>query len=526
MPKPQRYLILPIRGLQATPATASVHSFLTGLVSAAAARPLRSRLFETVAAGAAALPRNARSVKPKVTAEAFQLVSSMQENGVKLVSATPEMAAAIRYEQPGLRVVPEIFYRPARFELRLRSKAARALAGRAAVQRKLEVTVVRADTGDPVAGVDVIGFTDFAAREGNQGLTKANGKVTLTAPGSAKTYERLYVQHELPGLWSFLANKVDTKGNLQVALRPLDLAAGDSLRHFHDIGADGAGTGVRVGVIDSGVALSHPDLVVSGGFGCVPDEPETDWGPTGGSHGSHVAGTIAGRGAAPTGVRGIAPGVELFSYRVFGQTESSGSNFAIVKAVQQGIADGCHLLNMSLGFDADENTGLPQVDEAVQEALRQANERGIVVVVAAGNDGRKPVNYPAFDDLAIAVSAVGRKGTFPAESGENGDVMAPYGADPKDFVAAFSNIGTELDVTGAGVGVVSTVPPQGYAPMSGTSMACPAVTGVLARLLSENPAVLKMAPDSNRAVAIKKLLFDRAQTLGFKLELEGKGLPR
>ena len=400
------------------------------------------------------------------------------------------------------------------------------LAGRATLPRKLEVEVVRADTGAAVGGIDVIGFTDFAAREGEGGRTKANGKVTLTVPGSAKTYERLYVQHELPALWSFLATDVDTKGNLRVELRPLDLAAGDSLRHFHDIGEAGAGQGVKVGVVDSGIALTHPDLVVAGGLGCVPDEPENDWGPAGGIHGTHVAGIIAGRGEAPTGVRGIAPAAELYSYRVFGKTESSGSAFALVKAIERGIADGCHLLNMSLGFDHDQNTGLPQVDEAVQEAIRQANNHGVVVIVAAGNDGRKPVSYPAFDDLAVAVSAVGRKGTFPAESSESGDIMPPQGTDTKDFIAAFSNIGTALDVAGAGVGVVSTVPPHGYAPMSGTSMACPAVTGVLARLLSKNAAVLGMAADSNRAVAIKKLLFDRAKTLGFKLELEGKGLPR
>jgi subtilisin len=49
--------------------------------------------------------------------------------------------------------------------------------------------------------------------------------------------------------------------------------------------------------------------------------------------------------------------------------------------------------------------------------------------------------------------------------------MAPYGANAKNFVTAFSNIGADLDMAGAGVGVVSTVP-DGYAPMSGTSMAC------------------------------------------------------
>jgi subtilisin len=220
----------------------------------------------------------------------------------------------------------------------------------------------------------------------------------------------------------------------------------------------------------------------------------------------------------------MAPNAKIFSYRVFGRTISSGSNFALVKAIERGVSDGCDLVNMSLGLDPDES-GVPQVDEAVQEAIREAHRKGVLVIAAAGNDGRRPVNYPAMDDLVVAVSAVGRKGMFPVKSSESGEVLAPFGADPADFIAAFSNVGTELDVAGAGVGVVSTVP-GGYAPMSGTSMACPAVTGVLARLLANSPAVRNMTRNSDRTDAIKSLLFHHARTLGFDLSFEGKGLPR
>ena len=527
MSKPQRYLILPTRGLRATAenASAAARDFLTRLTVPQSTRALRTRLQATVTAGAdaAAGGRKLKARAQSAAGEAFELVESLNEDGVKLISATPEMAAAMRYEQPGLRLVPEVFYTPASFRPRLRAKAAKTLGAGASLPRKLLVEVFRADTKGPIKGVYVVGFTDFLARVGDDGTTGANGTVTLTVP-SKKTYERLYVQHELPGLWSHLATDVTTKGMLRVELQPLDLAAVDSLRHFHDLGETNAGKGVMVGVVDSGIALTHPDLVVAGGLGCVPGEPETDWGPSG-AHGTHVAGIIAGRGQAPTGMRGIAPVVTLYSYRVFGPTASSGSNFAIVKAIQRGVADGCDLLNMSLSFEPDENTGLPKVDEAVQEAIREAHSKGVLVIAAAGNGGRKPVSYPALDDLVVAVSATGRKGTFPPESSESGDVMGPFGNDPKNFVAAFSNVGTELDVTAAGVGVVSTVP-GGYAPMSGTSMACPAVTGVVARLLAQAPEVLRMARTSDRTDAIKKLLFDRARTLGFKLELEGKGLPR
>ncbi len=525
MPQPQRYLVLPARGLQATAANASTaaRDFLTSMVGKGAVASMRTRLHRTVSAGHRAVSLAIGKKLEKVASAAFEVLASLNEDGVKLISATPEMISALRYEQPGLRVVPEYRYRTAisRIELLPTVKAAGATA--AAVQKKLTVTVQRADTGVVLKGVDVVGFTDFANRQGNGGKTKANGKVTLSVPNSLK-YERLYVQHDLPGLWSFLGKNLSTQGVLTIKLKPLDLSATDSLRHFHTIGADGAGAGVKVGVIDSGIDTTHPDLNVAGGLGCVPGEPETDFGPHG-SHGTHVAGTIAGRGNAPTGVRGIAPGVELRSYRVFGSSVGSGSSFALIKAIRRGVEDGCDLLNMSLGFDPDEVTGLPVVDEAVQEAIREAHQKGTLVIAAAGNDGRFPVQYPGSDDLVVAVSAIGRKGTFPAASSETGDLMGPAGADPKDFVAAFSNVGADLDMAGAGVGVVSTVP-GGHAPMSGTSMACPAVTGVAARLLANDPAVLGMARNSNRTDAIKSLLFAQATSLGFGVLFEGKGLPK
>ena len=525
MADPKRYLILPARGLQATAENAGTEArdFLISL-NAGGAAILRTRLQKTVTAGASAMRGVGKKLKAeKAQKSAFEIVSSLNEDGVKLVSATPEMIAAMRFDQPGLRVVPEAFCSPARAVVRLLKTVTKTAAAATAVQRKLKITVIRSDTQQPVSGVDIIGFTNFEQRQGVQGVTSASGKVTLTVSGSLK-FQRLYAQHEKIGLWSFLGKNVSTDGALIITLQALNLSNVDSLRHFHGLGQDADGTGVKVGVIDSGIALNHPDLRVSGGLGCVPGEPESDFGPQGGIHGSHVAGTIAGRGKSPTGMRGQAPNAEIFSYRVFGKTASSGSNFALVKAIQRGIADGCDLLNMSLSFDADAN-GVPQIDAAVQEAIREAHQKGVLVIAAAGNDGRRPVAYPAMDDMVVAVSAMGRKGTFPVKSSETGDVLAPFGADPKDFLAAFSNVGTELDVTGSGVGVVSTVP-GGYMPMSGTSMACPAVTGVLARLLANTPAVLNMQRTSNRTDAIKALLFSHAQTLGFDLKFEGKGLPK
>lgn len=266
---------------------------------------------------------------------------------------------------------------------------------------------------------------------------------------------------------------------------------------------------------------THPDLTVNGGLNTVLGENPTDFGDNGGHHGTHVAGIIAARGTAPTGIRGVAPGVTLRSYRVFGKhvegEEDGASNFSIAKALDAAVSDGCDLINLSLG-------GGPP-DDAIRSAIADARSAGVVAIIAAGNDDRSPVSFPAADARAVAVSALGRKGTFPAGTEPSGDVAAPFGTDKKNFVAAFTNVGPEIDLIGPGVGVISTVP-GGHAIMSGTSMACPAVAGMAARLLAADAAVLAMPRDQARSDEIAKLVLQAASNLGFGVTFQGNGLPR
>ena len=203
-------------------------------------------------------------------------------------------------------------------------------------------------------------------------------------------------------------------------------------------------------------------------------------------------------------------------YTVRNAGAEGASNFAIAKAIDRAVTDGCHLINMSLGG------GEP--DPATQAAIADARSAGTLVIVAAGNDSRAPASFPASDERSVAISALGRKGTFPAGTTEGGDVAPPFGKDKKNFIAAFSNVGVEIDLTGPGVGIISTVP-GGYGVMSGTSMACPAVTGFAARTLSRLPDIRKLAPSQQRSDAMAQALFLSARDLGFQAALEGHGLP-
>ena len=335
---------------------------------------------------------------------------------------------------------------------------------------------------------------------------------------------KLYIYHDEPGVWGYFKGNVSVlNGLIRVCLSAIDLRGIDSLRHFHGAGSSAQGQGVRVGVIDSGVEIDHPDLVdaIEGGANCVPDSTRdaADFGPAG-SHGTHVAGTIAANGSSPTGVRGMAPRTKLMIYRVFEDgNPGSGSSFAVIDAIERAIADKCDIINLSLGFDQG------VTDDAISDALSKARNHGILAIAAAGNDGRLPVGFPGLDDNCVAVSAIGHKGTFPATSTESEHVAEPFGTDSHNFIASFSNIGADLDAAGAGVGVVSTVP-GGYGAMSGTSMASPAVAGVAARLLSSTPEVKNMERNSARTDAMRKLLMDAAKTLGFGILFEGAGLPK
>ncbi len=491
----QQFILLPPRGLSAgevVPSTPFVNSFLLSLEGVRAALP---RHRKALAAG----------FKTKL-----KVIDSIRENGAKLVEMSPDAVSSLQAEQPGVRIIPVVYYFPARAPRPMPESAPKA----SGAALKITLQVVSKADGKPVSGAKVVAFTDFANRLGASATSNNKGMASLSLGGASKKVERLYVYCE-SGFWNALKRNVLLKTGHQIELLPIDLGFTDCLRHFYAVSPLNAGQGITVGVVDTGIG-PHSDLKVSGGENTVVGENSSDFADNGEGHGTHVAGIIAAHGTAPSGVRGLAAGITLRSYRVFGKGKGGASNFAIAKAIDHAVTDGCDLINMSLGGGG--------TDEALHSAIAGARAKGALVIVASGNDGRQPVSFPASDSLALAVSALGRKGTFPAGVTELGDVASPFGTDKANFIAKFSNVGPEISLTGPGVGIISTFPGGKYAVMDGTSMACPAVTGAAAKLLAAQPALLATARDQTRSDKMAHEVLKAAVSLGFPPTLEGQGL--
>lgn len=430
--------------------------------------------------------------------------------GAKLIRLPEIELPDLRAQLPGLRIVPEVFYYPQRWQQEIRRKP-RLLAGQ---QRAgVRIRLVEAKTNQPVADAVVVAFTNFEEREGEQATSDAQGVVRFRSIGGLPI-DQIFVYPRI-GYWSFWKQNVTLKNDDAFPLQPVRLDYVDAKNFFYPAPAEGepAGRGVKVGVIDTGVG-PHPDLTVRGGASTVTNEDPKDFADVD-EHGTHVAGIIAAHGNPPTGMRGAAPEVDLYAYRVFGRNRPGASNFAIIKAIERAVADGCDLINMSLG-------GGPP-DDAIEDAISFAHDHGVICFVATGNDGRQPVSFPASFSLSLAVGAMGRKGTFPPNTTDAPNTAAPFGTDKKNFVAAFSNIGPEVDFIAPGVGIVSTVP-GGYAPLSGTSMACPMATGVAARLLSAETDILAMPRNTARSEAIVRFLAQNVKSPGFTPTFEGIGM--
>jgi len=460
----------------------------------------------------------------------IRIIHSIVANGPKLVELDDLAAGEINRHQD-VRALPVVNYsRP--FANRRRSEGSDTIlpAGYpGSVQRPKQttskkpkilvtLTVTKKESGNSVpvdGGMLVTAFSDYSANIGVEKSTNDSGKVTLELSG--KTIERLYC----PNVWAWgaFSKNIPVEPILQIELPPLSMDLTDCVRSYYDQSRFVPDTHVRVGVIDTGVG-SHDDLNVIGRYWYNVDKKEIENvqpDKVADPHGTFVAGLIGSRGNRYPKLRGLAPGVEILSYRVFGAF-GKASTYALISAIYHAQSTQCDILNLSIEDGPN--------DLALHAAITDAREKGMLVVVAAGNDGRRPVNYPAAFPEAIAVSAMGCKGTFPSGALEEAFVsMSPGGSNPKEFIASFSNVGAQIAITAPGVGVLSTIPDNGFGSCSGTSMAAPVVTGAIASLLSQRPDIHIMSRNLARSDAIKQLLIDNCVKRGFGPEYEGHGMP-
>lgn len=216
-----------------------------------------------------------------------------------------------------------------------------------------------------------------------------------------------------------------------------------------DRGDDGSGVGIAV--VDTGIDARHPDLrdKISAQADFVDDDKVAQDDNVG--HGTHVAGTAAATNNG-TGIAGGCPDCKLLIAKAL--TDGGGFDSDIVEGIVWSADRGAKVINLSFGG--------PEPARVLKEAIDYAQNKGAVMVAAAGNTGKETRDYPAAYPRAIAVAAT----------------------DANDRHASFSSTGRYVDVSAPGVDILSTVP-SGYASYSGTSMATPHVAALAGLLAGE-----------------------------------------
>ena len=219
------------------------------------------------------------------------------------------------------------------------------------------------------------------------------------------------------------------------------------------LGAFPATGGVKIGIVDTGIDQTHPELsgktvncadsvggtVVEGT--CVDDS----------LHGTHVAGTIAAKANNATGVAGVAFNSSLVICKALRGGAGVGLTSDVANCITWAHSKGAKVISMSLG--GGQSTTL---QSAVAGAWENGSATGSVLIAAAGNDGNSTVSYPAGYAQVVSVAAT----------------------DDSDAKASFSNTNADVEVAAPGVDVLSTIPGGHYFELSGTSMATPHASGV------------------------------------------------
>ncbi|MER5983679.1 S8 family serine peptidase [Streptomyces sp. NPDC001787] len=236
-------------------------------------------------------------------------------------------------------------------------------------------------------------------------------------------------------------------------------------------GFDGKGT--KVAVLDTGIDADHPDVKdrIVGSRSFVPGEEVDDKN----GHGTHVASTIAGSGAASEGAnKGVAPSADLLVGKVLSD-EGSGADSGIIEAMEWAKAEGADVVSMSLGSPVPDD-GSDPMSQAV-DAL--SADGGPLFVIAAGNAyGAGTIGSPGSAEKALTIAAVDKQDVRAGFS-SMGPLVRSHGLKP-DLSAPGVDINAAASQSVPGIEGM-------YQSMSGTSMATPHVAGAAAILKQRHP---------------------------------------
>lgn len=234
--------------------------------------------------------------------------------------------------------------------------------------------------------------------------------------------------------------------------------------HAYEYGLNGKG--VKIGIIDSGINVSHEDInsekvILTYNVLDKSENAEDEFG-----HGTFVTSIIAADCNNGIGLSGAADKAELCLYKVFDQKTTKLEY--ILQALDRAITDGCDVINMSLGAEID-SENQKEID-IIQELIDRAISKNIIVVCAAGNSGNNKLNYPASCDGAIGVASVNKDKKRSTFSNYNKSVFVTA---PGEYL------------TGAWIGEANSYAPAGGVYTGnlnyrGTSYSAPLVTAMAA----------------------------------------------
>jgi len=236
---------------------------------------------------------------------------------------------------------------------------------------------------------------------------------------------------------------------------------------------------VIIAVIDTGVDLTHPDLVdkiakntsnqvIGYDFANNNSNPTDTQG-----HGTHLAGIIAGKTNNTQGISGVCPNCKIMPIKFMDNT-GTGTTAAGISAINYAVTNGAKVINLSWGSNG--------YSPALQNAINNAYNNNVLVVASAGNDNVRDLNFPADMSHVISVAAT----------------------DNSDHRAFYSNFSDRVTVSAPGNQILSTLPSgvnlssicgdssfppnnDGYGYCSGTSMAAPVVSGIAGLVIGQNP---------------------------------------